>query len=74
MRPSLSIGDWVFIGCTTVLGTIVYSTIIVLVVRPFVSEAVFAFLNLWVTVACVPLLVWLARRYVLSRKVGGGFQ
>jgi hypothetical protein len=74
MGRSLSIGDWVFVGCATVLGTIVYSTVIVLAVRPFVPEAVFDFLNLWVTVACVPLLAWLARKYVLSRRSRGGYQ
>jgi hypothetical protein len=48
----------------TVTGTIFYSTVIVLIAKPFVSNEVFEFLNIWVTVACVPLLIYLGIKFV----------
>ena len=42
--------DWVFVLFCTVSGTIFYSTVIVLLLKPYVSESVFDFLNVWVTV------------------------
>lgn len=60
--------DWVFVLCCTVLGTIFYSTVIVLLLKPYVPESVFDFLNIWVTITCIPVLIWLGRKYVMDRK------
>ena len=54
--------------CCTVLGTIFYSTVIVPLLKPYVPESVFDFLNIWVTIACIPVLIWLGRKYVMDRK------
>jgi hypothetical protein len=66
--PRLNAREWLFVACCTVSGTILYSTLIVLAVKPFVSDGVFDFLNVWVTVACVPALVWLGGKYVISQR------
>ena len=71
--PRLMVSDWLFVLGCTVSGTIVYSTIIVVLLKPYVSEPVFDFLNIWVTVACVPVLIWLGRKYVMDQK-GDGIQ
>lgn len=67
-RNRLTVHDWIFVLSGTVSGTIFYSTVIVLLLKPFVSEPVFDFLNIWVTVACVPFLIWLGRKYILSQR------
>lgn len=70
-RSRLTLREWLFVLSVTVAGTIFYSTVIVLLFRPWVSEALFDFLNIWVTVACVPVLVWLGRKYVLAERSKG---
>ncbi|WP_428719205.1 hypothetical protein [Undibacterium curvum] len=60
----MTLRDWIFVLCMTISGTIFYSTVIVLLAKPFVSEAVFDFLNVWVTVACVPVLIYLGVKFV----------
>jgi hypothetical protein len=64
--------EWIVVGSCVVAGTIVYSTLIVVAVQPFVSEDVFQFLNFWVTVALIPAIAWVGVKFVKSQRQGSG--
>lgn len=62
MKP----GDWIFVLGQTIVGTVVYSTVILALLQPYVSQAVFDFLNIWLTVAFVPVMLYVCIQYVRS--------
>jgi hypothetical protein len=62
MKP----GDWIFVLGQTIVGTVVYSTVILALLQPYVSQAVFDFLNVWLRVAFVPVMLYVCIQYVRS--------
>ncbi len=62
----MKLGDWVFVLGQTIVGVGVYSTIVLALIQPYVNQAIFDFLNVWLRVAFVPLMLWICIKYVRS--------
>lgn len=63
---NMKLDDWIFVLGQTIVGTLVYSTIVLAVIQSYVSQSVFDFLNIWLSVAFVPLMIYVCIKYVRS--------